>query len=302
MQYDLEYEQPANEDVFDPNQGHGSHLECIDDDIDQILQSALDLLAKSKNIRMIASPEVMAKRDGKEYDTRLILLSKNEDQEITARIILEAADNGAELVSMFPYVVNNQSIPMVLKKIDEYANGFEAVLTCEYDDIELRFFDVDYPIHKKEYVIGNTYSFALSALAYQAELVPESEMLFEIEPETVEKMCEVDPSVGERDENGNVLPMKVSMDIFAACLQNDERYPDDAEFWSPIQSKVRKATLFNYDLYRMEITIHQDESEEHIVNIPLVARASFFEDKPGKGISIRGHLWLQGRRCLSENE
>ena len=71
---------------------------------------------------------------------------------------------------------------MTLMKIDEFSNGIEAVLTCEYNGNEFRFFDIDYPLHKEEYVIGETYGFALSAIAYHAELVPESEMSFEIDP------------------------------------------------------------------------------------------------------------------------
>ena len=225
-----------------------------------------------------------------------MMLSTDESQDLTVRSIIEVKDNGNELRCFFPYVVNEQSVPMTLKKIDEFSNGIEAVLTCEYNGNEFRFFDIDYPLHKEEYVIGEEYNFALSAIAYHAEQVPESEMSFEIDPETVEKMHEADPSVVDRDEDGNALPMKMSMEMFVACLQHDGKHPDDAEFWSSAQSRVRKATLLKHDFFRMEITIYHDEYEEHVLTIPFAAKTSFFEVKPTKGTSIRGYLWLQGRQ------
>ncbi len=282
-----------DDDEFDPEQGHGSHLQCIDDDLNSVIQSVFDVVGKSKNV--IGGPKVKAKDEGLEYDTQLMMLSTDESQDITVRSIIEVIDNGNELCCFFPYVVNDKSVPMALKKIDEFSNGIEAVLTCEYNGNEFRFFDIDYPLHKEKYVIGEIYEFALSAIAYHAEQVPEAEMSFEIDPETVEKMHEADPSVVDRDENGNALPMKMSMEMFVACLQHDGKHPDDAEFWSFVKSRVRKATLLKHDFYRMEITIYHDEYEEHVLTIPFAAKTSFFETKPTKGTSIRGYLWLQGK-------
>lgn len=282
-----------DDNEFDAEQGHGSHLQCIDDDVDYVIGSFMNIIGHSKNL--LGAPEVTLKNEGVEYDSQLILLSSDENQDITLRSILEARSDGNELISIFPYVVNNERTPMTLKKIDEFSNGIEAVLTCEYDGSEFRFFDVDYPLHKKEYILDRTYLFALSALAYDVEKVPDNEMFFNIEPEIVEKMHEYDPSVVKRDEKGNALPMKMSMDVFVACLQHDGKHPDDAEFWSQVQSKVRKTFIINREFYRMVVKIYHDEDEKNVINIPLVAKTSFFENKPNKSTSLRGYLWLQGR-------
>lgn len=289
-----------NDNEFDAGQGHGSHLECIDEDINYVVETHLNTMGRSMSV--VGQSCVTTKTEGEDCTRQLILLSTSEERDMTMRTILEENEDGAELLSCFPYVVNNKPLPMVLARIDEYANGFEAVLTCKYADTEFRFFDMDYPLHKAEYVIGNTYDFALSAIAYKAEKVPEDEMALEIEPETVEKMHEADPSIVDRDAQGNALPMKLFMNEFATCLQRDGRYPDDGEFWSPIRSKVRKANLLKRDFYFMEITIYQDVEIEHVVNIPLAARTSFFDEKPAKGTSIRGYLWLQGRICTPATE
>lgn len=44
--------------------------------------------------------------------------------------------------------------------------------------------------------------------------------------------------------------------------------------------------------------IYHDENGKHVVNIPLVARASSFENNLTKGTTIRGTLWLQGRMVI----
>ncbi len=283
-------------DEFDPDQGHGSHLQCVDENVDALVDDFLNAVKSLKTF--IGKADVTAKKSGIEYETQIVMLSSDEKKDITFRTLLEAKEDGNELRAFFPYVVNETGVPMTLKKIYEFSNGIEAVLCCDYnDDVEFRFFDMDYPLHKAEYKIGETYNFALSAIAYDAEKVPDSAMSFEIDPETVEKMHKADPSIVSRDSDGNALPMKMSMEIFVACLQHDERYPDDAEFWSPVKSRVRKVAILNRDFYRMDISVYHDEDDENLI-IPLVARTSFFEKKPSKADSVRGYLWLQGRRIV----
>ena len=283
-------------DEFDPDQGHGSHLQCVDENVDALVDDFLNAVKSLKTF--IGKADVTAKKSGIEYETQIVMLSSDEKKDITFRTLLEAKEDGNELRAFFPYVVNETGVPMTLKKIYEFSNGIEAVLCCDYnDDVEFRFFDMDYPLHKAEYKIGETYNFALSAIAYDAEKVPDSAMSFEIDPETVEKMHKADPSIVSRDSDGNALPMKMSMEIFVACLQHDERCPDDAEFWSPVKSRVRKVAILNRDFYRMDISVYHDEDDENLI-IPLVARTSFFEKKPSKADSVRGYLWLQGRRIV----
>ncbi len=285
-----------NKEEFDPDQGHGSHLQCVDENVDALVDDFLNAVKSLKTF--IGKADVKAKDGDTEYETQIVMLSSDEKKDITFRTLLEAKEDGNELKAFFPYVVNETGVPMTLKKIYEFSNGIEAILCCDYnDEMEFRFFDMDYPLHKAEYKIGETYNFALSAIAYDAEKVPDSAMSFEIDPETVEKMHKTDPSVVHRDSDGNALPMKMSMEIFVTCLQHDDRYPDDAEFWSPVKSRVRKVAILNRDFYRMDISVYHDEDDENLI-IPLAARTSFFKKKPSKADSVRGYLWLQGRRIV----
>lgn len=281
---------------FDPDQGHGSHWECVVEDIENVTDDLFKVITSSKNY--IGDASIKANDDNGEYDAKILSMSLDESKDLTIRTLLEAGEDGNFFRSAFPYVMNETGVPMTLTKIYEFSNGIEAVLCCDYkDEMEFRFFDADYPLHKTEYKIGETYNFALSAIAYNAEKVPDSEMSFEIDPETVEKMHRSAPSVVRRDSNGKALPMKMSMEMFVTCLQHDDRYPDDAEFWSPVKSKVRKTKLLGRDFYRMEISVHHNEEDENLI-IPLVAKTSFFDEKPSKGDAVRGYLWLQGRRIV----
>ena len=289
-------------DVFDADQGHGDHIRCIDDNVEAVIKAAYGNIGK--NPIFIGEAETSAMDEGEEYDETFLLFASHKSKDVVMRTILVNDDinGGMELKSMFPYMVSNQAVPMELKRIDEYSNGFEAVLTCEYDGQEFSFFDVDYPLHKDEYEVGEKYPFALSALAYKAEVVPEDEREFIIEPEEVERMHANCPVMIERDKEGNVLPMHFYAGELTAYLPKSKAYPDDAEFQSPVNSRVRKETLFGHELYCMDIILHRNSSDpDDNLSIPLAARTSFFPEKPTKGTPIRGIFWLQGRMIYPIN-
>lgn len=276
----------VDDDEFDPDQGHGGHNQCIDENLEVFLLEMEDVLAKCKTT--IAEVEVEANdEEGEAYDAELVLFSSDESKDLTMRCIVEKIyDQDYVLKSAFPYVPNQTPVAMTLRRIDEYSNGIEAVLTCELCGQEFSFFDVDYPLHKAEYELGGTYDFALSAIAYKAGAVPQAEMYMDFD-----LPVEVREAMGAPKEE--VIPMY--MGELVACLQSSRRYPDDAVFWTQTQSKARKVSFLHRDFYRMEIMLFHDE-DDNSLNIPLIVKASMFETKPAKGTSIRGHYWLQGRR------
>lgn len=148
-----------NKEEFDPDQGHGSHLQCVDENVDALVDDFLNAVKSLKTF--IGKADVKAKDGDTEYETQIVMLSSDEKKDITFRTLLEAKEDGNELKAFFPYVVNETGVPMTLKKIYEFSNGIEAILCCDYnDEMEFRFFDMDYPLHKAEYKIGETYNFA----------------------------------------------------------------------------------------------------------------------------------------------
>lgn len=289
-------------EAFDAEQGHGSHFECIDKDVDSLIAKAAQYIPYSKTV--IGCNMVTVKDDnGRGEERNVFLLSKDEKKPLTLRSILVAKEDSNEAASMFPYVVNDRPVELTLEKIDEYGNGIEAVLTCSYkDERSFSFFDVDYALHKKDYKIGTAYPFALSALAYNCEPVPEDQLSFTVDSENMKEIYSKVPEMIDRDEDGHILPATFSTSSLVMCLQTDKRYPDDAQFWSPLVSDVQKVCFLGFGFYQMNIMIFREDIDGESITIPLVAKTSFFKNMPCKGTPVRGFIWMQGKMVDREND
>lgn len=290
---DLRHKDWDNDDeVFDPEQGHGSHLQCIDDDLDSFLPEVFKHINRTELVQEFNAETI--NEDGSEAKEQFVML-ESKSEELAMRYIAQAQEDGNFIRTCFPHCVSDNNVKLKLTAIHEFSNKIEAVLVGELPDEgqEFAFFDLNYAMRKDSYVIGKEYNFALSALAYVAERVPEEELTFTIEADKVANMYAEHPEEMPTDEDGNPAPMNMSSENLVYCLQRSNKYPDDADFWSPICSRVKKVTLMGREFYRMSISIFHDE-EGNSVDIPLIAKTKFFEVKPSKGVPVRGKLWLQG--------
>ncbi len=199
-----------------------------------------------------------------------------------------------ELRSLFPAFYDGTAIELELTKIDEFSNGVEAVLTGENEHGELRFHNIDYYAWRNKYNIGEKYTFQIAALAYKAEVVSEEGREFEICGDDAIKFYTELGNEVEYLEDGSVKPIKFGAAELVALLQNDDAYPSDGEFQSPIQGRVSTKDFFGCPLYRIPILVLRDVESEG-TEIPLYAKSNFFDHKPRSGEPVRGYLWLTGR-------
>lgn len=274
------------EKEFDNDPGHGGHLSCIDKDVDGIYGNLPELIKKFEIVG----------------DSSNHLFFKTKGDKISLRTINGFRDDidGSVIEELFPYVVNDEpTASFELIEIREYANGLEAVLTVGYADRELHFYDVEYALHKHQYQVGKHYDFALSAIAYGAEIVPEEERSIHLEPEQVKQMGGFEST----NPDGSV---DLNAERTVGFLQTDKERPDDTAFQSPVESRVSKISFIGYDFYRFDICIYTPDFDEAFgedgvildpfrpLIIPIVVRTSFFPDKPAKNTPVRGLMWLQG--------
>jgi len=81
------------------------------------------------------------------------------------------------------------------------------------------------------------------------------------------------------------------MDKMVAYFSSSVAYPDDAEYQSPVFSRVRTLKAFDTEFLKFDIAIARDDED---VVIPLVVRKSLMKEVPKKGDPVRGTMWLQG--------
>lgn len=267
------------EDSFDADAGHGAHLSCFDKDIESVIAEIGKIIHHSKPYD---SANDVVTDEG--ISDLTYMSTKGKDLKI--HTILRNDTDSLEVLAFVPYAVNDRPVRFRLVNIQEYSNEFEGVLTVKYGDTELSFFDIEYGLHKELYQVGEDYNFALSAMAYNADCVPEGEMTVEMSGDEAMRL-----HLSDRHDE----PATLSLDHLVAFLQLDKSYPDDGEFWSPVMSRVKKVPCLGREFYRMEICIVNENDSMETLNIPLIARISDFDKKPTMKNSVRGNLWLQGR-------
>ena len=289
---------------FDVNQGHGDHNDCLCEPgrgkeflANWIPRSIAEggLIGGTKQAvacdfgeRMPKSMPMLYIGDMKHPQRLALLLAVNE------------AGKKNTLVSAYPEC-DGAAVEVKITAIHEWAAGVEATLegtVLGEAERQIAFFDTRYALHKGTYRIGETYTFRLSAFAYNAEVVPKPEREFRMLGEEAAKRRVAMGQKPEFEKDGSVKPLIFRIDEMVAFFQSSAAYPDDAEFQSPVFKPVRSLMMCDTPFYRVEIAIAREDSD---VIVPLLVKQSFFPVKPRKGDPIRGHLWLQGY-CLDASD
>lgn len=280
--------------VFDLEQGHGNHFDCITEESnrDELIKRLPEMLEKAK---LTVPPGALISCSlGEEYPGQLqcaMLADSEEDLHLNMLIGLNINGERNELISFYPEM-NGAEIPVTLTTIHEWGNGLEATLegTICNGEHNIAFFDTRYIAHKGKYKIGETYAFRIAALAGDCECVENPTFKFE-----GQQAIDFKAKLGEKpdyDEDGNVKPLVFDMSRMVAFFQHSVAYPHVAEFQSPIVD-VSVLKAWNREYYSIRIVIAHDEDDNEI-RVPLVAKKTFFKGELGAGLPIRGIAYLMG--------
>ena len=287
---------------FDVNQGHGDHNDCLFEP-GRGKESLANWIPRSiAEGGLIGGTKQAVACDFGERMPKAMPMLYIGDMKHPQRLALLLAVNEAgkknTLVSAYPEC-DGAAVEVKITAIHEWAAGVEATLegtVLGEAERQIAFFDTRYALHKGTYRIGETYTFRLSAFAYNAEVVPKPEREFRMFGEEAAKRRAALGQKPEFEKDGSVKPLIFRMDQMVAFFQSSVAYPDDAEFQSPVFKPVKALTMCDTSFYRLEIAIAREDSD---IIVPLLAKQSLFPVKPRKGDPVRGHLWLQGY-CVGE--
>ena len=279
--------------LFDPDDelymNHGDHLDSIMSAktlMSRYLKTIVQDAKSWKQTRTFVTTSDM-------YEEKTDVFSLMYGEGNMRMLVIAAAstkNNTNEFMALYPVTAG---IPTEVKidKIIEWDNQIEATVFCSVGEFEFAFFPVDYYCNKKKYKVGETMTVDLSAIGMSVE---EAQRGFQFEgQQAVDWLAKI----GEKpdyDENGNVMPVKFSMEKLVAFINKDSKCPDEAEFQSPV-AELEKTSVLGVDFYKSDITICRRDTDdgELEVSIPLYFRQDFFPTVQ-KEDPIRGWLWVTG--------
>ena len=279
--------------LFDPDDelymNHGDHLDSIMSAktlMSRYLKTIVQNAKSWKQTRTFVTTADM-------YEEKTDVFSLMYGEGNIRMLVIAAAstkNNTNEFMALYPVTAG---VPTEIKidKIIEWDNQIEATVFCSVGEFEFAFFPVDYYCNKKKYKVGKTMTVDLSAIGMNVE---EAQRGFQFEgQQAVDWLAKI----GEKpdyDENGNVVPVKFSMEKLVAFINKDSKCPDEAEFQSPV-GDLEKTSVLGVDFYRSDITICRRDTDdgELEVSIPLYFRQDFFPTVQ-KEDPIRGWLWVTG--------
>ena len=193
-------------------------------------------------------------------------------------------------MSTYP-VTKGKSYYVIIDKVIEWDNQIEATVYCSIGEFEFAFFATDYYCNKELYITGNKIAVDLSALGLNIE---EGQRGFQFEgQQAIDWLAKIgkEPTY---DNDGNVEPIKFSMENLVAFFNKNSKWPDEAEFQSPAED-LNALSILDIDFFKTDVKICRRETDdgELIVSIPLYFRKEFLPTVQ-KGDPIRGWLWISG--------
>lgn len=279
--------------IFDPDDelymNHGDHLDSIMPAKTLMSRYLKPIVQDSKSWKQTRTFVTTA--DMYEEKTDVFSLMYGEGN-MRMMVIAAAStkNNTNEFMAMYP-VTKGVSLEVKIERILEWDNQIEATVFCSIGEFEFAFFPVDYYCNKKKYKIGETLKVDLSAIGMSVE---EAQRGFQFEgQQAVDWLAKIGEKP-EYDENGDVKPVKFSMEKLVAFLNKDSKCPDEAEFQSPV-GDIDKTSVLGVDFYKTDITICRRDTDdgELEVSIPIYFRQDFFPTMQSED-PIRGWLWVTG--------
>ncbi len=245
---------------------HATHWASLYPDAPDALRARLkDVVANSTIIAQIELPEERAMPNGIKADTLTAMAEGDGDLRHMVLLLTERKTASGCVLTAFPFAAGAITHPVTVEHIASVGSGAEGQIRGRTEDgSELSFFDSLFFKNGGDYRVGESYQFALSALAYSARpyglrVVKDSETI-------------VPPDVLKPSRSGA---------------------SDDYEFRATVQH-VYPMRVDTGIVYRMRVTVAR--SGQSMVDVALYAAEhvlpSGYIPKPGD--EITGRLWLQG--------
>ena len=263
-------------------QYQGNHLETVFD-----LDELPDVLAQiGKWPGYGTSHTCVTSDDYENEEADIIAVRTGEDMGLMALLLNNLKRQRIDFQTIYP-CHKGISHEVTIKKVFEWENHIEAIVWAETESLSFAFFATDYYKNKGRYIVGSKMNIDLAASAYTIE---EAEREIVLDEDTSKKFRNDMGIEEEYDENGVLIPIRLSCENLVALINHNESCPDDAEFASPIE-EIETANLLDKEFMKATISICHEPEETFI---PLYFKSELLSNAE-KGMPVRGFLWMQGQ-------
>ena len=280
---------------FDPvnkvNMSHGFHWYGVMPGELLIKNHMKALVEDSKTWRKTRTQVTM----GEMYEEKTTVCSflyGESDIRVLTITAYDKSSNTDALVTFYPYC-KGTPLEVHIDKVIEWDDQLEATVFCCIDDFLFAFFATDYYCNKHKYVEGQTLTIDLAALALNAQEA-QRHLLLEGQ-EAIDWLAKrgKEPTY---DENGQVEPVKLSLEQKVIFLNRDTQNPDEATFHSPVGA-IEETSILGVDFFKTTIMVCNKhiarEDRDLVVSLPIYFRREFFPDVK-EGDPLSGWLWVTG--------
>lgn len=268
---------------------HAEHLDSIMP-AHLLMQKYLGDIIETSDVWRKAHTQVTTE-DMYEEDTDVFSLAFGEgNMKMLTTIAYNRKEDTNMFMSIYP-ICKGVPIEVKIDKVMEWDDQVEATICCSVGEIKFAFFAVDYYCNKRKYVVGQSMTIDLAALAMR---VQEASHSFSFEGQQAIDWLAKSGRTPDYDENGNVLPVTFNLEKLVAFLNHDSKCPDEAEFQSPVGT-IEKTSVLGVDFFKTMIMIARRDTEEGDldVSVPLYFRQDFFPNVK-EGDPVSGWLWVTG--------
>jgi hypothetical protein len=249
---------------------HGSHWECVINDVKEFFENNLDNIIRSSIIsdNYIENGYNLADENIIDNNIHILQYQENENDLIVLTSILI----NKTFWTAYPSLNYGYKQDIIIDKIHDIGNLVEGLISChlaQYPDFTFTFFDTQYYKNKLKYEIGDRYSFAFAGYAYG------------LNESTI------------KNEYIDIDEEKISLEGMSMFIANENGYLDDYKINSKVL-KVENFTLLNNPM--KSVVIKALNTVEETFEFPIfVANHNIKDDyNITVGNDISGGIWMTG--------
>jgi len=281
-------------------QNHGDHIDAIMPTSEFMQNHLRPIISESKIWKKVRTEVTAEDMENQRTDVASLKFGEGEMSMLTL-LAYSSKSQTNFFMSIYPMLEGNV-IRAKIEEVLEWDNQVEATIICSISDFEFAFFATDYYANKRSYNVGDTLSFELSALACKLE---EAQRGFSFEgQQAIDWLAKI----GQQptyNENGEVEPVRFSLERLVTYLNHDSKCPDEGEFQSPV-TNLKSTSLLNIDFYKGDIFLHRKEDEDESNSnddlvLPLYFRKDFFPDVK-ESDPVRGWIWVIGQLAIRKED
>lgn len=267
---------------------HGSHWECIVEDIEVFFQDEFEELMKdSVVIDEINEFGFNLETKKEQNNTIHSLLYPSDDYPVKILTLLV----NKQLWSSYPIINYGMSYEVIIEDIIEEGNLIEGQISCrlkDNPDFLFSFFDPMFYRNKSKYKIGNTYFFIFNGFMYSCNKNNYEGMNLTT-PQKKSGIFNIFNSKEKRNKEDIYLDKNS-----VVFLSNNDGDIDDYKIISPILNVEKFENIYEKTIYKLEVLLLNGEDKPF--NIPVIVSEQNLKDNfiPIEGESLNGSIWLCG--------